>query len=130
MVSLTIFQFDILCSFLLFSIQDLQISILKGCWFHLLLLRPVSLFDAERDGWITPKGVIPTDILKNATGYVQLHDDHVRYCRFEQNELCIKDWMWWLDCGGLDIYHIDDDDDDIVFKIHWPKSRVCIGHTC
>lgn len=61
--------------------QDLQIGILKGCWFHLLLLRPVSLFDAERDGWITPKGVIPTDILKNATGYVQLHDDHVRYCR-------------------------------------------------
>lgn len=47
----------------------------------MLLLRSVSLYDVERDVWVTPRGDIPTEILKNATGYVQLHDDHIRYCQ-------------------------------------------------
>lgn len=61
--------------------QECQISILKGCWMHMLLLRSVSLYDCERDVWVTPRGDIPTEILKNATGYVQLHDDHIQYCK-------------------------------------------------
>jgi len=61
--------------------QACQISLLKGCWIHMLLLRSVSLYDVDRDVWVTPRGDIPTEILKNATGYVQLHDDHIRYCQ-------------------------------------------------
>ena len=61
--------------------QECQIGILKGTWIHILLLRSVSLYDSVRDVWVTPKGDIPTEILKNATGYVQLHDDHVNYCK-------------------------------------------------
>lgn len=41
----------------------------------------MSLYDTERDAWVTPKGEIPSKILKNATGFVQLHDDHVNYCK-------------------------------------------------
>lgn len=61
--------------------QECQIGILKGCWIHILLLRSVSVYDCVRDVWVTPRGDIPTEILKNATGYVQLHDDHVNYCK-------------------------------------------------
>jgi len=48
---------------------------------HMLLLRSVSLYDCVRDVWVTPRGDIPTEILMNATGYVQLHDDHIGYCK-------------------------------------------------
>ena len=61
--------------------QHCQIGILKGVWLNHLLLRSVSLYDTERDVWVTPRGDIPTEILKNATGYVKLHDDHVNYCK-------------------------------------------------
>ena len=61
--------------------QECQIGILKGTWLHILLLRSVSLYDSVRDVWVTPKGDIPTEILKNATGYIQLHNDHVNYCK-------------------------------------------------
>ena len=61
--------------------QECQIGILKGTWLHILLLRSVSLYDSARDVWVTPKGDIPTEILKNATGYIELHNDHVNYCR-------------------------------------------------
>lgn len=61
--------------------QECQIGILKGTWIHMLLLRSVALYDTERDVWVTPRGDIPTEILKNATGFVQLHDDHVCYCK-------------------------------------------------
>ncbi len=61
--------------------QECQIGILKGTWIHILLLRSVSLYDCERDVWVTPKGDIPTEILKNATGYIHLHDSHVNYCK-------------------------------------------------
>jgi len=61
--------------------QECQIGMLKGCWIHILLLRSVSVYDIKRDVWGTPKGDIPTEILKNATGYVQLHTDHINYCR-------------------------------------------------
>lgn len=61
--------------------QDCQIGILKGTWIHILLLRSVSLYDIERDMWTTPRGEIPTEILKNATGYDDLHDRHVSYSK-------------------------------------------------
>ena len=61
--------------------QQCQIGILKGCWIHIILLRSVSVYDCARDVWATPRGDIPTEILKNATGFVQLHDDHVQYCK-------------------------------------------------
>lgn len=61
--------------------QSCQIGVLKGCWIHILILRSVSVYDAERDVWVTPRGDIPTEILKNATGFVRLHDDHARYCK-------------------------------------------------
>ena len=61
--------------------QECQIGILKGCWIHILLLRSVSVYDIVRDVWGTPRGDIPTAILKNATGYDQLHDDHINYCK-------------------------------------------------
>ena len=44
--------------------QVCQIGILKGCWIHILLLRSVSLYDCQRDVWVTPRGDIPTEILK------------------------------------------------------------------
>lgn len=59
--------------------QDLQVSILKGSWLHLLLLRPVSLFDAVKGLWTNPMGDIPTEVLKSATG--NMHEEHVAYCR-------------------------------------------------
>ena len=65
--------------------QECQIGILKGTWIHILLLRSVSMYDCERDLWVTPRVAIPTEILKNATGYVQLHDDHVNYCKSIKN---------------------------------------------
>jgi len=71
---------DVQNVYLWYVMQACQISILKGCWIHMLLLRSVSLYDVDRDVWVTPRGDIPTEILKNATGYVQLHDDHIRYC--------------------------------------------------
>ena len=61
--------------------QECQIGILKGCWIHMLLLRSVSAYDNERDLWVTARGEIPTDILKNATGFDRLHDLHVKYCK-------------------------------------------------
>jgi len=44
--------------------QASQIGILKGCWIHILLLRSMSLYDCQRDVWVTPRGDIPTEILK------------------------------------------------------------------
>ena len=61
--------------------QECQIGILKGTWIHILLLRSVALYDKDRDVWVTPRGDIPTEILKNATGFDDLHDDHRCYCR-------------------------------------------------
>ena len=62
--------------------QDCQIKILKAAVLSALLLRSTAAYDMERDGWITANGgLIPTAILKNATGFVQLHEDHVQYCR-------------------------------------------------
>jgi len=48
--------------------QVCQIGILKGCWIHILLLRSVSLYDCQRDVWVTPRGDIPTEILKVGHG--------------------------------------------------------------
>ena len=48
---------------------------------HMLLLRSVSLYDCARDVWVTPRGDIPTEILKNATGFVELHDAQIGYCK-------------------------------------------------
>jgi len=46
-----------------------------------LLLRSANFYDIENDGWKTPTGVIPSSVLKKATGYGDLHDSHTKYCR-------------------------------------------------
>ena len=61
--------------------QDCQIRVLKGAVLHTLLLRSVSVYDVDRDVWVTPRGEISTDILKSATGYNNLHDEHVNFCK-------------------------------------------------
>lgn len=58
-----------------------QIAALKACILNTLLLRSVTFYHVEKDAWITPTGVIPTNILKNATGFIELHDSHTKYCR-------------------------------------------------
>lgn len=65
--------------------QECQIGLLKGCWVHILLLRSISLYNMERDAWMTPKGDLPTNILKNATGYDKLHEQMVLFCRSVKN---------------------------------------------
>ncbi|CAG5115382.1 unnamed protein product, partial [Candidula unifasciata] len=61
--------------------QEDQIAALKACVMNTLLLRSALFYSIEKDAWLTPKGEIPTSILKNTTGFVSLHNDHVYYCR-------------------------------------------------
>ncbi|XP_069139037.1 vitamin D3 receptor B-like isoform X2 [Argopecten irradians] len=61
--------------------QENQIAALKACVLNTLLLRSVNFYDVENDAWLTPTGSIPTNILKQATGHHQLHDNHTSYCR-------------------------------------------------
>ncbi|XP_033756076.1 nuclear hormone receptor HR96-like [Pecten maximus] len=61
--------------------QENQIAALKACVLNTLLLRSVNFYDVENDAWLTPTGSIPTNILKQATGHNQLHDNHTSYCR-------------------------------------------------
>ncbi len=61
--------------------QECQIGILKWTWIHILMLRSISLYDIDRDVWVTPKGKIPSGILKNATGFVQLHHELVTFSK-------------------------------------------------
>ncbi|XP_067657020.1 vitamin D3 receptor B-like [Haliotis asinina] len=61
--------------------QEDQISSLKGAVLSTLLLRSASFYIVERDSWLTTKGEVSTVILKKATGFVELHDSHIKYCR-------------------------------------------------
>ena len=61
--------------------QEDQIAALKACVMNTLLLRSALFYSIEKDAWITPKGEIPTSILKSASGFVSLHNNHVFYCR-------------------------------------------------
>ena len=61
--------------------QEDQIASLKACVMNTLLLRSALFYSIEKDAWKTPKGEIPTSILKNASGFVSLHNNHVYYCR-------------------------------------------------
>ncbi|XP_021363677.1 nuclear hormone receptor HR96-like isoform X1 [Mizuhopecten yessoensis] len=61
--------------------QENQIAALKACVLNTLLLRSVNFYDVENDAWRTPTGSIPTNVLKQATGHHQLHEDHTSYCR-------------------------------------------------
>ena len=61
--------------------QEHQIGILKGAVLDILLLRSVALYDLDRDAWVTPKGEISTQILKSATGFVELYNAYVEYCK-------------------------------------------------
>lgn len=63
--------------------QVCQIGILKGCWIHILLLRSVSLYDCQRDVWVTPRGDIPTEILKVS-------------CGSEAYEISLKSWFVFM----------------------------------
>lgn len=62
-------------------IQEDQIATLKACVLSALLLRSVNFYDMENDAWRTPTGLIPTAILKRATGLHDLHDNHTNYCK-------------------------------------------------
>jgi len=68
--------------------QVCQIGILKGCWIHILLLRSVSLYDCLRDVWVTPRGDIPTEILK--VGLLLGHNCIVRMVRYLCGMLNLK----------------------------------------
>ncbi|KAH9489934.1 hypothetical protein Btru_038295 [Bulinus truncatus] len=61
--------------------QDDQIAALKASVMKTLLLRSALFYSIEKDAWITPKGEIPSSILKKTTGFVSLHNNHVYYCR-------------------------------------------------
>ncbi|XP_064604022.1 nuclear hormone receptor HR96-like isoform X2 [Liolophura sinensis] len=61
--------------------QEDQITALKACVLNTLLLRSVFFYSIEKDAWLTPSGDIPTDILKKATGFHNLHDSHIQYCK-------------------------------------------------
>ncbi|XP_029649686.1 nuclear hormone receptor HR96 isoform X2 [Octopus sinensis] len=61
--------------------QEDQIATLKACVLSTILLRSVAFYSYEKDAWITTKGEVPTKILKEVTGYFNLHDSHTRYCR-------------------------------------------------
>ena len=65
--------------------QEYQIQSLKSCVLRTLLLRSVNFYDMEQDAWKTPTGCIPNHVLKNATGYHELHDGHTIYCRTLKN---------------------------------------------
>ncbi|GFR58101.1 nuclear hormone receptor HR96-like isoform X2 [Elysia marginata] len=61
--------------------QDDKMAALKACVMNTLLLRSTVFYIVERDAWITPNGEVPSSILRNATGFVSLHNHHVYYCR-------------------------------------------------
>ncbi|CAL1547170.1 unnamed protein product, partial [Lymnaea stagnalis] len=61
--------------------QEDQIAALKACVMKTLLLRSALFYSIEKDAWLTPKGEIPSSILKRSTGFVSLHNNHVYYCR-------------------------------------------------
>ncbi|XP_013073966.1 nuclear hormone receptor HR96-like isoform X2 [Biomphalaria glabrata] len=61
--------------------QDDQIAALKASVMKTVLLRSALFYIIEKDAWITPKGEIPSSILKKSTGFVSVHNNHVYYCR-------------------------------------------------
>uniref|UniRef100_A0A1I8H2R5 Nuclear receptor domain-containing protein n=1 Tax=Macrostomum lignano TaxID=282301 RepID=A0A1I8H2R5_9PLAT len=61
--------------------QACQIALLKGAVIGTLFLRSAVHYDRERDVWVTPKGDVPTAILKDIPGFAELHDDHLKFCR-------------------------------------------------
>ena len=60
--------------------QEDQINALKSSVLNALVIRSAFFYILDRDAWITAKGEIPTSILKQATGYFELHDSHIKYC--------------------------------------------------
>ncbi|VDK34423.1 unnamed protein product [Taenia asiatica] len=61
--------------------QEGQICLLKGVVLNALFIRSASHYDVVKDVWLTPKGEIPTSILKIATGMQNLYEEHAKYCR-------------------------------------------------
>lgn len=61
--------------------QEGQICLLKGVVLNALFIRSASHYDVIKDVWVTPKGEIPTSILKIATGMQNLYEEHAKYCR-------------------------------------------------
>ncbi|VDL93479.1 unnamed protein product [Schistocephalus solidus] len=61
--------------------QEGQVCLLKGVVLNALFIRSASHYDVVRDCWVTPKGDIPTRILKVATGLENLYEEHAKYCR-------------------------------------------------
>ncbi|VDN14025.1 unnamed protein product [Dibothriocephalus latus] len=65
--------------------QEGQVCLLKGVVLNALFIRSASHYDVVRDCWVTPKGDIPTRILKVATGLENLYEEHAKYCRLVSN---------------------------------------------
>ncbi|VDD75225.1 unnamed protein product [Mesocestoides corti] len=61
--------------------QEGQICLLKGVVLNALFIRSASHYNVVKDVWITPKGEIPTRILKIATGLENFYEEHAKYCR-------------------------------------------------
>ncbi|PAA83010.1 hypothetical protein BOX15_Mlig025213g2 [Macrostomum lignano] len=61
--------------------QPCQIALLKGVVICTLFLRSAVHYHRDRDVWLTPKGEVPTAILKEIPGFAELYDDHLRFCR-------------------------------------------------
>lgn len=61
--------------------QEGQICLLKGVVLNALFIRSASHYDVVKDVWLTPKGEIPTSILRIATGLQNLYEEHAKYCR-------------------------------------------------
>ncbi|KAM7540827.1 hypothetical protein Aperf_G00000042870 [Anoplocephala perfoliata] len=61
--------------------QEGQICLLKGVVLDALFIRSATHYDVVKDVWLTPKGEIPTSILRIATGLQNLYEEHAKYCR-------------------------------------------------
>ncbi|BHF61169.1 hypothetical protein SprV_0100414100 [Sparganum proliferum] len=61
--------------------QEGQVCLLKGVVLNAIFIRSASHYDVVRDCWVTPKGDIPTRILKVATGLENLYEEHAKFCR-------------------------------------------------
>ena len=61
--------------------QEGQICLLKGVVLNALVIRSASHYDVVKDVWVTPKGEIPTSILRIATGLQNFYEEHAKYCR-------------------------------------------------
>ncbi|XP_013392882.1 nuclear hormone receptor HR96 isoform X3 [Lingula anatina] len=63
--------------------QETQIVLLKGTSINSIYIRSATLYDAVKDAWVSPRGVVSTSILKRTAGQIlnRFQEDHVKICR-------------------------------------------------